>query len=106
MLGDPRDQGPVVYWRPFDGSRHALSPNPPPRDGQTRETLCGVTTTLAEPSELDWLDPTCPQCWVEAKERLRQRQERRRQERQRQERERNQGEGVVRPILKTPYSRE
>lgn len=60
--------GPVVYWRPDGGRRHALWPPELPRAGQTRETVCGLTVTLAEPSELDWIDPTCEPCWAKARE--------------------------------------
>lgn len=61
--------GPVVYWRPFEGLRHALSPAELPRAGQVRDTLCGVSATLTDPSEVDWLAPTCDHCMVHAKAR-------------------------------------
>ncbi|MEV6229466.1 zinc finger protein [Saccharopolyspora shandongensis] len=60
--------GPVVYWRPHGGRRHALWPPELPRAGQTRETVCGGTITLADPSEVDWLDPTCEFCMAKARE--------------------------------------
>jgi zinc finger protein len=60
--------GPVVYWRPNGGQRHALWPLELPRAGQTRETVCGKSITLTEPSEVDWFDPTCETCMVKARE--------------------------------------
>ncbi|WP_188987102.1 zinc finger protein [Saccharopolyspora thermophila] len=60
--------GPVVYWRPHGGLRHALWPPELPRAGQTRETVCGSTITLTDPSEVDWLDPTCPTCMDKARQ--------------------------------------
>ncbi|MEV0698469.1 zinc finger protein [Saccharopolyspora sp. NPDC050389] len=60
--------GPVVYWRPHGGQRHALWPPELPRAGQTRETVCGRTVTLADPSEVDWFDPTCEFCMGKARE--------------------------------------
>ncbi|WP_372495380.1 zinc finger protein [Saccharopolyspora soli] len=60
--------GPVVYWRPHGGQRHALWPMELPRAGQERETVCGDTITLIEPSEVDWLDPTCEFCMTRARE--------------------------------------
>jgi len=52
----------VAYWRPLDGWRHAFSAYRSPRAGDERSALCGYTGTLAEPSDVDWLDPTCSEC--------------------------------------------
>lgn len=64
-----QDQGPVVYSRPFAGQRHALDPLLRPREGQVRESLCGVTATIGDPGKIEWLAPTCPECWSRALER-------------------------------------
>jgi hypothetical protein len=34
-----------------------------------RDTFCGKTIEVVEPSEVDWLAPTCAICWAEAKAR-------------------------------------
>lgn len=59
-------QGPVVYWRPLKGERHALPPTHVPRPGEERETLCGLNVTTTDPSDVDWLDPTCGHCMARA----------------------------------------
>ncbi|MDR7301869.1 zinc finger protein [Haloactinomyces albus] len=59
-------QGPVVWWQPVLGERHALSPEERPRPGQTRDTVCGLSVTLQAPSDVDWLLPTCDECWAQA----------------------------------------
>lgn len=62
-------EGPVVWWHPVDGWRHALSPELRPRPGQERATVCGEAVTLAEASDVDWLAPTCDTCMAEARAR-------------------------------------
>ncbi|MCA1227001.1 zinc finger protein [Saccharopolyspora sp. 6M] len=65
MLGGA--SGLVVYWRPMGGARHAFSPDRPPREGEWRSALCGTGGELVEPSDVDWLDPTCPECGRQAR---------------------------------------
>ncbi len=81
-------QGPVVWWNPVGGWRHAFAPDMKPRPGQERVTVCGQAVVLIDPSELDWLAPTCDACMGRAKEWSQQRQdslaERRRDQRRRQ----------------------
>ncbi|GAB3294437.1 zinc finger protein [Parasphingorhabdus pacifica] len=60
-------RGPVVFWRPLQEQRHAIHPTPRPHPGQQRRTLCGVDATLTDPSAVDWLAPTCPECMAAAK---------------------------------------
>ncbi len=60
-------QGPVVYWHPFGGERHALWPTSPPQHGQVRDTVCGRNTTIAQASDVDWLAPTCVECLTKAR---------------------------------------
>lgn len=59
-------QGPVAWWQPVAGWRHALPPDQRPRPGQERETLCGEQVTLIDPSDVDWLLPTCATCMATA----------------------------------------
>lgn len=59
-------QGPVAYWRPYEGTRHAMEPSEPPRPGHDRETLCGDAISVVEPTVVDWLAPTCAECWRRA----------------------------------------
>ncbi len=61
-------RGPVVWWQPVAGWRHALSPDQRPRPGQERQTVCGEQVTLIEPSDVDWLLPTCDTCMAAAVE--------------------------------------
>ena len=61
--------GPVAYWNPVDGTRHGLFPDVRPHPGQQRETLCGLSVTLGDPTPVEWLSPTCDDCWTEAKAR-------------------------------------
>ena len=81
-------QGPVVWWNPVDGWRHAFAPDRKPQPEQERVTLCGQAVVLIDPSELDWLAPTCDVCMNRAKEWSQQRQdaiaERRRDQRRQQ----------------------
>ncbi|MBA8825775.1 hypothetical protein FHX42_003141 [Saccharopolyspora lacisalsi] len=69
------------------GWRHAFSPEAKPRPEQERVTLCGQAVVLIDPSELDWLMPTCDTCMDRAKQWSQQRQdaiaERRRDQRRR-----------------------
>lgn len=58
--------GPVAYWRPFEGVRHALEPTEPPQVGQQRQALCGDSITVTAASDVAWLAPTCDFCWAEA----------------------------------------
>ncbi|MDR7301208.1 zinc finger protein [Haloactinomyces albus] len=81
-------EGPVVWWRPVDGYRHALPPEERPAAGQQRETVCGESVTLTEPAAVDWLMPTCDACMAEACARRDARAERARAERGRAERDR------------------
>lgn len=55
-------EGPVVWWNPVDGWRHAFTPDERPSPGRERETLCGQAVTLIDPSAVDWLMPTCDTC--------------------------------------------
>ncbi|GAA4620256.1 zinc finger protein [Saccharopolyspora hordei] len=64
-----RPQELIAYWRPAEGFRHGLEPDRPPHPGQARNTLCGLTITVGAPTELDWLAPTCSDCWDEARSR-------------------------------------
>lgn len=59
----------IAYWRPFGGFRHGLYPDAPPHPGQQRETLCGLNLTVGNPTEVEWLSPTCESCWDEARSR-------------------------------------
>lgn len=61
-------QGPVVWWNPVDGFRHAFSPERRPHPGQERITECGLSVTLIEPGPVDWLMPTCDTCMARARE--------------------------------------
>ena len=61
---EARGDGPVAYWHPFEGVRHGLPATRRPVPGQERETLCGVTISVAERTEVEWLAPTCTACWV------------------------------------------
>lgn len=54
---------PVAYWRPYDGLRHGMSADEIPKPGQQRQTLCGERIDIIDASEIDWLAPTCEQCW-------------------------------------------
>ncbi|QUH05693.1 hypothetical protein HUO13_00885 [Saccharopolyspora erythraea] len=49
------------------GERHALRPTSPPREGEERETLCGKTVLIPDPSYVDWLAPTCACCMEQAR---------------------------------------
>ncbi|NYH79477.1 hypothetical protein FHR84_002815 [Actinopolyspora biskrensis] len=80
-------EGPVVWWNPVEGLRHAFTPEQRPRPDQWRATLCGPRVTLIEPDEVDWLLPTCDDCMSAAVTRGRDR-EHRREETSRQLRER------------------
>ncbi|NYH80353.1 hypothetical protein FHR84_003710 [Actinopolyspora biskrensis] len=73
--------GPVVWWNPVAGLRHAFSRELRPRPGQERDTLCGQWVTLIDPSELDWLLPTCDICMSVAVEHGREKEDRERQAR-------------------------
>ncbi|MCA1187844.1 MULTISPECIES: zinc finger protein [unclassified Saccharopolyspora] len=66
--------GLVVYWRPMRGERHGFSPDRPPRAGELRSALCGTSAELVEPSDVDWLDPTCAECGRQARNLLELRQ--------------------------------
>ncbi|SFT89828.1 zinc-finger [Actinopolyspora lacussalsi subsp. righensis] len=66
MLDSLEWQGPVVWWNPVGGWRHAFTPDQRPHPGQERETLCERTVTLIEPSDVDWLMPTCDTCMTAA----------------------------------------
>ncbi|ASU80706.1 hypothetical protein CDG81_00595 [Actinopolyspora erythraea] len=79
--------GPVVWWNPVGGFRHAFSREVRPRPQQQRDTLCGQRVTLIDPSEVDWLVPTCDICMSTAIEHGRE-QEQREQETSRKLRER------------------
>lgn len=59
--------GPVAYWRPVRGQRHALSAEWLPHPGQVRDALCGLRLVLTEPSDHDWLAETCTACLNRAK---------------------------------------
>lgn len=59
-------KGPLVYWRPWNGERHALWPTSIPRAGQERDTLCGAKASITEPTEIEWLAPTCGVCMSKA----------------------------------------
>ena len=61
-------QGPVVYWRPWEGLRHALDPSEPPQPGQQRTGLCGTAVEVREADAVEWLAPTCTDCWTHARE--------------------------------------
>ncbi len=61
-----RWQGPVVWWNPVDGLRHAFSPERRLHPGQERDTQCGLPVTLIEPDAVDWLMPTCETCMARA----------------------------------------
>ncbi|GAB2760580.1 hypothetical protein GCM10027174_41330 [Salinifilum aidingensis] len=62
-------QGPVVYWRPWQGLRHALDPSEPPQPGQQRTGLCGAPVEVRDAGATEWLAPTCPACWDRARQR-------------------------------------
>lgn len=62
-----RPHGPVVYWHPFNGERHALWPVSPPEPDQERDTVCGLRTVIERATELEWLAPTCHECWAKAR---------------------------------------
>lgn len=57
---------PVAYWRPVAGVRHGVEPDGPPFPGQERATLCGSRVQLGRVGDVDWLAPTCEDCWAEA----------------------------------------
>ncbi|MCX2730851.1 hypothetical protein OOZ19_11425 [Saccharopolyspora sp. NFXS83] len=61
--------GPVAYWRPVDGARHAMLPTERPHPGQQRKSLCGEDITITKASPEDWLAPTCAACWDAARTR-------------------------------------
>ncbi|MHA6801567.1 zinc finger protein [Bounagaea algeriensis] len=61
-------QGPVVYWRPWEGLRHALDPSEPPQPGRQRTGLCGTAVEVRDADATEWLAPTCPDCWAHARE--------------------------------------
>lgn len=63
----PRSHGPVAYWRPFEGLRHGMTATELPRCGQERDALCGKRITITAASVVDWLAPTCLDCWNLAK---------------------------------------
>lgn len=69
--------GPVVWWQPVEGERHALPPHRRPHPGEERETLCERRVTLIDPTDVDWLCPTCDVCMVRARERVHEREDRR-----------------------------
>ncbi|MDR7301784.1 zinc finger protein [Haloactinomyces albus] len=69
-------EGPVVWWQPVVGQRHALSPEVRPKPGQERDTGCGQSVTLIDPSDVDWLMPTCDDCVARAVELGEQRRQR------------------------------
>lgn len=60
--------GPVAYWRPARGQRHALSADLLPHAGQVRDALCGLRLVLIQPTDDDWLAATCASCLVRAKQ--------------------------------------
>lgn len=62
MSGGLQWEGPVVWWNPVAGQRHAFGPDRRPHPGEERDTLCGATVTLTDPSDVDWLMPTCDIC--------------------------------------------
>lgn len=62
-----RSAGPVAYWRPAQGERHALSPEQRPYPGQSRQALCGLRLTVTEPTDCDWFAETCTECLIRAK---------------------------------------
>lgn len=69
MLSFPDNRAPhgaVAYWNPINGTRHGLFPDALPQPGQQRQTLCGLDVVLGDPSTVDWLSPTCPDCWAKA----------------------------------------
>ncbi|GAA3352156.1 MULTISPECIES: zinc finger protein [Saccharopolyspora] len=59
--------GPVAYWRPAKGERHALSAEQRPYPGQVRDALCGLRFTINEPSDCDWFAESCADCLARAK---------------------------------------
>lgn len=61
-----RSEGPVAYWRPVEGARHGMSATEQPHPGQERDALCGKRITIVKASDVDWLVPTCPDCWSRA----------------------------------------
>ncbi|WP_460958302.1 zinc finger protein [Parasphingorhabdus pacifica] len=63
----PQSAGPIAFWRPVEGARHGMSGERLPRPGQERDALCGKRITITEPSVVDWLAPTCAECWTQAK---------------------------------------
>lgn len=68
-------KGPVVWWQPVAGWRHALPPDRRPHPGEERETVCGESVTLIDPSDVDWLLPTCDTCMARAMELVEQRRQ-------------------------------
>ncbi|MFR9729328.1 zinc finger protein [Saccharopolyspora sp. MS10] len=60
-------RGPVAYWRPVSGVRHAVDPGEPPHPGQARTALCGAELKITKASAEDWLAPTCAACWEVAR---------------------------------------
>ena len=62
-----RSAGPVAYWRPARGERHALSPEQRPYPGQVRDALCGLQMTITETTDCDWFAETCRDCRERAK---------------------------------------
>jgi zinc-finger len=53
-------------WFPLAGQRHAIDR----RDrhvlrGRPMRCLCGVTHPRGPDGDIEWLWPTCPQCWDE-----------------------------------------
>ena len=66
MVVRPQSADPVAYWRPFEGERHGMAATRLPRLGQEREALCGRLITIVDPSVVDWLAPTCSECWGRA----------------------------------------
>ena len=69
--------GPVVWWHPTGGQRHAFHPDPKPAPGQHRHALCGDEATLAPATYTDWLAPTCDICMARARDRAHAREKRR-----------------------------
>lgn len=86
VFGYAEWEGPVVWWQPTRGERHAFPPDRRPRPGQERETVCGEQVTLVELAEVDWLAPTCDACMAEARTRRDARAERDREARRARER--------------------
>ncbi|KAA5824942.1 zinc finger protein [Saccharopolyspora hirsuta] len=56
---------PEHHWQPAAQRCHAIAGTLPPgphRAGERLTTLCEQHVTAAEPSALNWLWPTCPEC--------------------------------------------